>query len=228
MPSRCEESCELMSDVYMFADETGNLDYNVFGGGSRYFGIGTATWKGDHGEHLWQAAQLRFKHAREGVELPAGYHAKDDRHVTRTEVYQLIAAQAPRFDATFLAKSKAFPNVRARGENYLYQMAWFLHFKEIAKRVTGGGDTLYVAVATLGTKARKKAFQQAIEEVCQYHAPRWCNVVVAHWDSATSWGLQVADYGLWAVQRRLERGDDKYMWAVQPTLGSEFLPWGKA
>jgi hypothetical protein len=32
-----------MGDVYMFADETGNLDYNVSGGGSKYFGIGTAT-----------------------------------------------------------------------------------------------------------------------------------------------------------------------------------------
>lgn len=91
-----------------------------------------------------------------------------------------------------------------------------MHFKEIARRVTSGGSTLYVAVATLGTKARRRAFQQAIEEVCQYRSPRWCEVVVAHWDSATSWGLQVADYGLWAVQRRLERGDDKYMWAVQP------------
>ncbi len=58
--------------------------------------------------------------------------------------------------------------------------------------------------------------------------PRLCDIVVAHWDSATSWGLQVADYGLWAVQRRVERVDDQYMWAVQPTLASEFLPWGRA
>jgi hypothetical protein len=218
-----------MRKVYMFADETGNLDYNVSGGGSRYFGIGTATWKDDHGEHLWQAAQLRFEHAEKGIELPGGYHAKDDRPATRMEVYRLVAAQAPRFDTTFLAKTAAYPAVRAKGDNYLYQMAWFLHFKETAKRVTSGGaDTLYVAVATLGTKARKRAFQQAIEEVCHKHAPRWCKVVVAHWDSATSWGLQVADYGLWAVQRHLERGDDKYMWAVRPTLGSQFLPWGQA
>jgi hypothetical protein len=175
-----------MSDVFMFADETGNLDYNVSGGGSRYFGIGTATWKGDHGVHLWQATQLRFRHATAKVELPAGYHAKDDSHATRAEVYQVIAAQAPRFDATFLAKTNAYPGVRAKGENYLYQMAWFLHFKEIARRVTAGGDTLYVAVATLGTKARKKAFQQAIEDVCDHHAPSWAKVVVAHWDSATS------------------------------------------
>jgi hypothetical protein len=114
-----------MGDVFMFADETGNLDYNVSGGGSRYFGIGTATWRGDHGAHLWQATQLRFRHAAARVDLPAGYHAKDDSYATRAEVYQVIAAQAPRFDATFLAKANAYPGVSAKGENYLYQMAWF-------------------------------------------------------------------------------------------------------
>lgn len=217
-----------MGDVYMFADETGNLDYNVSGGGSKYFGIGTATWQGEHGAHLWQAIQLRFRHADQGVALPAGYHAKDDSHATRAEVYKVIGEQAPRFDVTFLAKAKAYPYVRARGESYLYQMAWYLHFKEVAKFVTDAGDTLHVAVATLGTKARKRAFQQAIDEVCLNQAPSWCRVVVAHWDSVTSWGLQVADYGLWAVQRQLERGDDKFMWAVQPTLGTRFLPWGTA
>jgi len=217
-----------MGDVYMFADETGNLDYNVSGGGSKYFGIGTATWRVDHGAHLMQATQLRFKHAGQGIDLPSGYHAKDDSHSTRAEVYKVIADQSPRFDTTFLAKANAYPNVRARGDSYLYQMAWYLHFKEVAKRVTDSGDTLHVAVATLGTKARKRAFQQAINEVCLYHAPSWCKVVVAHWDSATSWGLQVADYGLWAVQRDLERGDDAFMWAVRPTLSSCFLPWGRA
>ncbi|MGI5158544.1 hypothetical protein [Microbispora sp. CA-102843] len=35
-----------MSEVFMYADETGNLDYNIAGGGSKYFGIGTATFEG--------------------------------------------------------------------------------------------------------------------------------------------------------------------------------------
>jgi Protein of unknown function (DUF3800) len=219
----------LMTDVYMYADETGNLDYDVAGGGSRYFGIGTATWQGDPAEHLWQSERMRFGHAAAGVECSKGYHAKDDSRTTRTEVYKVIQQQAPRFDATFLAKVNAYPNVRAKGPTYLYQLAWYLHFKEIASWVTKPGDTLYVAVATLGTAARRTAFKLAIDNVCQQVAPlRLTNVVVAHWDSATCWGLQVADYGLWAIQRRIERGDDQWMWAVRPTLATEFLPWGRA
>jgi hypothetical protein len=217
-----------MTDVFMYADETGNLDYNVAGGGSRYFGIGTATWHGDPGEHLWQAERMRFSHSAAGFENSKGYHAKDDSRAARADVYALIQRQAPRFDTTFLAKSKAYPSVRARGQAYLYQLAWYLHFKEIATWVTGPGDTLHVAVATLGTAARKTAFQQAINLVCQQVATRLGRVVVAHWDSASCWGLQVADYALWAVQRHIERGDEQYMPFIRPTLVTEFLPFGAA
>jgi Protein of unknown function (DUF3800) len=232
-PACCARCCTavgvaVMTDVFMYADETGNLDYNVAGGGSRYFGIGTATWHGEPGEHPWQAERLRFGHAAAGIECPKGYHAADDTRRTRTEVYQIIKDQAPRFDTTFLAKDNAYPSVRTRGQTYLYQLAWFLHFKEIARQVTQPGDSLYVAVATLGTASRKTAFQTAINQVCAQVKPYLRDVTVAHWDSASAWGLQVADYGLWAVQRRIERQDEQYMWAVQPSLASQFLPWNRA
>jgi Protein of unknown function (DUF3800) len=212
-----------MANVYMYADETGNLDYTA--GGSKYFGIGTATWLSDPAQQLWEAERMRFGHAAVGVECPRGYHAKDDNKTTRTEVYKVIQAQAPRFDTTFLEKSKIYPAVQAKGQTYLYQLAWYLHFKEIAKQVTSPGDTLYVAVATLGTAARKTAFKLAIDNVCNQVRPNLRDVVVAHWESASCWGLQVADYGLWAVQRQLERGDSAWMWAVSPTLRSFFLPF---
>lgn len=214
-----------MTNVYMYADETGNLDYNVAASGSLYFGIGTATWADDPAEHLWQGERMRFGHAQAGIECSRGYHAVDDSRSTRTEVYQVIKEQAPRFDTTFLDKSKAYPSVRAKGQAYLYQLAWYLHFKEIARQVTSPGDTLYVAVATLGTAARKTAFKRAIDIVSAQVRPQLRDVVVAHWDSASSWGLQVADYGLWAVQRKIERGDDQWMWAIAPTLASVFLPF---
>ncbi len=217
-----------MAHIYMYADETGTLDYGPSSGSSRYFGIGTVTWVGDHGGHLWQATQLRFQHAAVGLACPAGYHAKNDSHKTRAQVYELIGRQAPRIDTTFLAKVRAYSSVRMRGEAYLYRLAWYLHFKEIARQVAGPGDSLYVTVASLGTKARKRAFQDAIDQVCNDHAPWGCTVVVAHWDSASSWGLQVADYALWAVQRKLERGDPSYLDAIRPNLRSRFLPWGRA
>lgn len=212
----------------MYADETGQLGYDLGRGASTYFGIGTATWPGEHPAHLWQASALRLRHAAAGFQFPAGYHAKNDTRPAREDVYRLIAAQAPRFDTTFLLKANAYRSVRDKGDIYLYRMAWYLHFKEVARQVTRPGDTLHVAVATAGTKAKKQAFQDAINDVCVGHAPTGRTLIVAHWDSASSWGLQVADYALWAVQRQLESGDDRYMPTIRPTLMSRFTPWGRA
>ncbi|WP_431893545.1 hypothetical protein [Nonomuraea sp. bgisy101] len=113
-----------MSEVFMYADETGNLDYDVAGGGSKYFGIGTATYQGDHESAFWQGHRLRLAHARAGVEFPKGYHAKNDNHRTRIEVCDVIRNQAPRFGMTFLAKDNAYTNVRDKGQEYLYRIAW--------------------------------------------------------------------------------------------------------
>lgn len=162
-----------VTNVYMYADETGNLDYNVGSGGSRYFGIGTATWTGEPAEHLWHSERMRFGHAAAGIECPRGYHAKDDSRTTRNEVYQVIKDQAPRFDTTFLAKENAYPHVKARGQIYLYKLAWFLHFKEIAQQVTQRGDFLFVAVATLGTSSRKAAFRPP-STTCARRSGRSC------------------------------------------------------
>ena len=53
-------------------------------------------------------------------------------------------------------------------------------------------------------------------------------IVLCGWDASSAWGVQVADYGLWAVQRDLDgRPCSWYRSAVLPTLGSTFTPWGK-
>ncbi|MEV5704687.1 hypothetical protein [Actinoallomurus sp. NPDC052274] len=41
-----------MSEVYMYADETGDLDMTGSIGTSRYFGFETAVFHGDHGPAL--------------------------------------------------------------------------------------------------------------------------------------------------------------------------------
>ncbi|WP_203433985.1 hypothetical protein [Jiangella asiatica] len=141
-------------------------------------------------------------------------------------MFDLIKTQQPRFDLTFLLKEHAYPAVRARGEMELYRMAWYLHFKEIAKQVAEAEDTLYAIVSSFGTRARATAARDAVREVCGLVNRR---IVLCVWDCATSWGLQVADYGLWAAQRVLE-GKRCSWWdpSVRPTVQSFFLPWGKA
>lgn len=210
----------------MYADETGDLDMSGASGASRYFGFGTATFTGDHGHALWEGLQLRCQLEARSVRLPRGLHAKNDSRATREAVYSVIAGQAPRFDTTFLFKENAYDYVRAAGPLRLYKLAWFLHFKEIALQVSAPEDRLFVVVGTLQTSNKRDAVRHALEDVCSQAARR---IVPCIWDAQSSWGIQVADYGLWAVQRDLEGRDCPWLdSAVRPTLSSRFLPWGRA
>lgn len=216
-----------MTDIYLYADETGNLDYASAGkqGATDYFGFGTAVFKGDHGAQLMEGLKLRARLAGQGISLDSGFHAVNDSHATRDEVYGIIAGQAPRFDATFLLKANALPRVKAQGEMRLYKLAWFLHFKEIARRVSNRNDHLYVIAGTFGTKERKKQAEMAIRDVCN-QVDR--DVTLCVWSAASSWGLQVADYGLWATHRDLTGKQNHWFdLHVAPHLETNFHPWGK-
>lgn len=212
----------------MYADETGDLDMSGSSGSSTYFGFGTAVFDRDHGSELWEGLQLRCQLEARGVRVPKGLHAKNDSSATRGEVFDLVRRQAPRLDTTFLLKSNAYPNVRQAGQVYLYKMAWFLHFREIFRRVTARGDTLYVIIGSLQTNNKREAIRRALEDVCRQSA-RHCTIVPCIWDAQTAWGIQVADYALWATQRVLEgRRCSWYEPCIKPLLATSFAPWGTA
>lgn len=214
-------------DVYLYADETGNLDYGgaTKQGASPYFGFGTAVFIGDHGVALMRGMRLRTHVSSKGIRLARGFHAVDDSNETRGEVFPLVAELAPRIDTTFLAKSQAYETVRAKGEMYLYKLAWYLHFKEIATRVSGPDDTLYVIAGTFGTRKRQAEAEAALRDVCN-QVDRQIKLCV--WEASSSWGLQVADYALWATHRNLVgRSCHWYDRDIAPVLETTFLPWGR-
>jgi hypothetical protein len=217
-----------MTEVYMYADETGDLDMSGSPGASTYFGFGTAVFDHEHGAELWQGLRLRCRLERRGVQLPKGLHAKNDSSATRTEVFNLIREQAPRIDTTFLLKQRAYERIKQAGQVRLYKMAWYLHFKEVARRVSRPGDTMYVIIGSLQTNNKRNAIRRALEDVCRQVA-RDRTIVPCIWDAQTTWGIQVADYALWAVQRVLEGRDCPwYARCVEPSLETTFLPWGQA
>jgi hypothetical protein len=222
-----------MADIFLYADESGNLDYNATqaSGGSLFFGFGSAVFDRDHGSELWRGMRLRAELSgigggQRGLDLRAGFHAKNDTYATRNKVYAEIQAQAPRFDFTFMKKKHAFPYVRARGDMWLYKYTFYVHLKRVAPLVATPQDTLYVMVARLGTAARQRQAQAALEDVCQQTG---LDVRLCIWSAETSWGLQVADYGSWAFQRAVERGDTTwYDTYIEPTTSTAQYPWGRS
>lgn len=212
-----------MTAVYIYADETGDLGYDS---DAPYFGIGTATFVGNHATSLWEGFVLRTHLEASGVSLPQGLHAKNDANRTRSEVFSLLSGQDFRLDTTFLYKVNAFESVKARGPVHLYKTAIYQHLKTIVPQVSEPGDDVYFIAGHLQTSSKRAAIGDAVRDVCTQLATDRA-IVPCIWDAPSSWGIQVADYGLWSTQRDLlERHSAWHESIIKPRLKSRFTPWG--
>lgn len=212
-----------MADIYVFADETGDLGYNS-DRGSQYFGFGTASYISGATPNFDEAYKLRCSLELKGFSLKEGFHASNDRWFIRNEIFNLIASNPPRFDFTFLNKRNAYAYVKERGDLHLYGLAWGMHFKTIAQQVASADDTIYSVMGDIQTRSKKREIEQVLRNIASEVPDR--KIVPIIWNSRSSWGLQVADYGLWEAQRILNH--EKTEWwnrCIEPNHKSFFMPW---
>lgn len=87
--------------VYLFFDESGNLDFSP--NGSRYFIFGALTTR-TPAAFSRQLSELRYGLLDRGVELEA-FHAAEDRQAVRDEVFRLITSIVG-FDSTSRSSSR--------------------------------------------------------------------------------------------------------------------------
>lgn len=208
-----------MADRYVFADEAGNFDFSTGQGASKYFVLTTLTAEHcDVGDAL---LALRRDLGWRGLHLDRVFHATEDPQAVRDEVFAVLASRDFSVDATILEKRKAQPHLRA--ERSLYQMAWFLHFKYLAKRLRSE-DRLFVTASSLGTKKARGALHTAVDDVVHQLSP-CASHRVAFWPADSDPCLQAADYCTWAVQRKWESNDPRSHELIAPKLRSEYDVW---
>ncbi len=210
-----------MSHIFVFGDEAGNFDFNDKEGASKYFIVGTVT-ASDVGFGC-ELINIRRELAWQGIALDSSFHASEDTQVVRDAVFRTIADYDFRVDITIIDKRKTEPKLYS-GENTwedFYKFAWHYHFKYVAKQITDNADDLLVAIASIGTKGRRKAIRTSLEDVISQSAktPKW---KVAFWSAESDPCLQVTDYCIWAIQRKWERGDIRSYNTIKDKIESEF------
>jgi len=206
---------------YLFADESGCLAFTKGPNVSRYFILCTIT--SDSCQIGYELLELKRQLAWEGHAVDEPLHATTDKQIVRDRVFDLIQRQTFRVDATILEKSKAQPQVRHTEVNF-YQYAWFYHFKNVAPNIVTSNDELFLMASSLGTRKKKAAFSEAINNVTQ-QCLSGMNWRTTFWPAQSDPCLQIADYCAWAIQRKWEKDDDRSYRLIQNKIVREYDLW---
>jgi hypothetical protein len=212
-------------DLYVFGDESGDLDFTPKA--SRFFIVTTATMSdcavGD------ELLRLRRQLAWAGVDSHADFHAAEEQQSVRDRVFEILGRYDFRVDTTIFEKAKVQPHLRTPQATF-YQFAWFYHLKYVARRIvsiTKPDTRLLVAPATLAQrKAKQEAFSRAVRGVVAQVA-RVKETRTAFWSARTDPCLWAADYCSWAIQRKWQHtwqgaDDDRSYQLVKSKIRSEF------
>ena len=214
-----------MHEIWVYLDESGSLDFAPRQSKSPYFAFGSATFQGDHDHALMQTVKARASRAG----LKDGFHAYDDSPSTRTAFFAAIGGMDVEFDATFMAKEKAYLYVQQRPKIWLYKYTLYKHLGYVLERVRRANSTVHIVAAHMKFEAKQEMIHAAIRDVCQQMERPGISVIEHIWSSRSSAGLRVADYGLWATQRVVTRGQSNWWYAqfVEDKLKGIQYPWGR-
>jgi hypothetical protein len=153
------------------------------------------------------------------------FHAKDDLPEVRREMFRLLPVFNAKVQVVIRRKSELVSGARllhARGSrispNDIYDDLVTRLFKNLMHR----GEVNEVCFARRGKSDRQAALEQAIARGKRNFQRQWRTdinppSVIRPSVPSQDAGLQVIDYYLWALQRLIERGEDRYFAAVAPS-----------
>lgn len=203
--------------IYLFIDESGNLDFSE--NGSRYFLLGVLSTR-DPRPMAAALTDLRYELLAEGLELEC-FHAAEDTHAVRSRVFALLT-QVGGFEVDVLVADKRamHPDLRDPAEFYAY-LAHVL-IDAVVRRLLDFNELVIVVTDRIPLQSRRKAFEKAFKQgLREIMGDRvfW----LVHHPSAADPGLQAADYCTWAVQRAWQRGDTRPFEHVRARVRSQWM-----
>lgn len=202
--------------VFLFFDESGNLDFSP--SGTRYYIFGALT-TGDPAPLSHPLSDTRYKLIADGIEIER-FHATEDRQETRDQVYQILSQVGGfEFDCIIIEKQKVNPilydpsRFYPQFANYLLQYVFNRHC-ELDERIVVITDTLPV-------KKKRKAVEKAFMIYIRKNLGRRPFTVLHH-SSASHACLQAADYCNWAIHKKWKDKELRPYKEIQKFIRSEF------
>lgn len=150
------------------------------------------------------------------------FHAKNDLPEVRREVFRLLPALGAKVQVAIRRKvdlAKECKAIAAIGGRYRPSDVYDDLVKRLFKNLLHRGEHHEVCFARRGKSDRQEALQSALDRARQNFSKTWkfeSDLPCAIRSSVPSRdaGLQVIDYYLWALQRLLERREDRFFESV--------------
>ncbi|WP_420128497.1 DUF3800 domain-containing protein [Longimicrobium sp.] len=201
--------------VYLFFDESGNLDFSE--NGSRWFCFGSLTLR-DPGPLTAAFARLRYAFLEQGLELEC-FHAAEDRQAVRNQVFSTLAAVGG-FEVDVLVVEKCLTPAELRDPFEFYRHLAHVLMDSVLDRFRDVDEPIVIITDSLPVQRERKALEKAFRTALR-ESLKGRPFSIVHHNSATHAGLQAVDYCTWAVQRRL-RGDERPYELIRCWIRSEW------
>ena len=205
--------------VYVFLDESGNLDFSPRG--TRYFVLSGISMTRPF--HLNAALEgYKYDLLENGIEQER-FHCSEDNTRVRQRVFDIIAGGADdlQIDSVIVEKSKTAPPLRTDIRFYPEMLGYLLqHLLQQPRH--RNADGVIIVTDSLPLQRRRRAVEKSIKNTLARMVPRGIQYRTLHHDSRSHYGLQIADYACWAILRKFERGDVSAYNLIDAAMRSEF------
>ncbi len=203
--------------IFIFFDESGNLDFSA--SGTEYYFFGALTTRNPM--LLSQPlSDLKYNLIDEGLKIEC-FHASEDRQVVRDQVFdQLVRVGEFEYDCVIIEKRKLDPLLHAPTKFYPQYASDLL--REIFRRYDGDTEERIVVITdTIPVKKTRKAVEKTfLTYISQELSGR--PYTVLHHRSASHSGLQAADYLNWAIHKKWTHGEMRPYDKIKHLVQSEF------
>ena len=204
--------------VYIFLDESGNLDFGS--NGTRYSVLTSVamtrpfTWFDSLDSYKYDCIEY-------GLTSEYFHCAEDNRHV-RAKVFDIIRGNLAslRIDSLIVEKGNVPANLREAREFYPAMLGRLLS-EVVAGEAAAGGGEVVVITDTIPLANRRQAIERAARTTLSRLLPRGAKYRLLHHQFRSHYGLQVADYCCWAVHRKWQAGETGWFQYIEPASRSE-------
>lgn len=191
--------------LYLFMDESGNLDFGK--NGSRFFHMTCVAVRRPFALEL-PLTSLRYDFIEDGIPIEA-FHACEDTPDTRYTVLKRIGRESHDLTAyTIRIEKQGLPKSMQNADT-LYSKAFEWITNEVYEREVTTATELVVVITDDLPKMSKR--RQVVKPLKAFMKRRFQNenirYMLLHHKSCASVYLQIADYLSWAIQRMDTKGE---------------------